>query len=397
MDSLRVERVKLTDAVATLRGPTNWRRWEKSLQIHVESYSSENWKLIVGEWTRPKALTDADAEALRKEYQTKVDRITTEINAANIMDIADGQLTQSIAATTAAPDLAPVKVTVELVLDRAAEQEKWDAINNRCISWIHNTVASNMQVYVSPEMTAFAIYSALKKVCVSTTHQAKSDKLRQFLTYAYGGSHPFEFVTKWHQLKEDYLAVFDKESHPPPELQLFIFMNAICAHGPVNLWLNTYTVDKTQTHEKNLEDIFQLFIGSETRRLANNPAQQPAANSAEAYKGKKGKKAGSNKPWCEHHKRHGHSYDKCYNNPANKDKPRGKGKGDDNDDDKKKEAETAHFSGYLSSASERSDGMLYLSSATVNNIKNTPGPSTEMVPVSTNGYDSNAMEIAMYE
>jgi hypothetical protein len=181
-------------------------------------------------------------------------------------------------------------------------------------------------------MTAFQVYSALKKVCESTTHQAKSDKLRQFLSYTYGGLHPVEFGLKWQRLKEDCLAVFDKESHPPPEQQLFIFINAVCAHGPVNLWLRRYTVDKTQTHEKNLEDIFQLFIGSENCRLANIPGQQHAANAAYAPKGKNGKKTDSDKPWCEHHERHGHSYDEYYNNPANKDKPRGKkGKTDDKD------------------------------------------------------------------
>jgi hypothetical protein len=183
------------------------------------------------------------------------------------MDIADGRLTRS-AAAKAAPDILPVRITLELVKDRrASDQEEWDTINKRCISWIHNTIAANLRVHVLPEMTAFEVYSALRTVCESTTHQLQTEKMRKWLNYVYKGSEPMDFVIKWQELRLDCLSA---SPYAPcePEMQIMVFITAAYAYAPVNQSLSTYVPNPKQRFAKNLEDVFRQFVRAENLRLA---------------------------------------------------------------------------------------------------------------------------------
>lgn len=192
--NLHDERAKITDAIATLKGPQNWRRWEQDFKIHIEAYSESNWRMITGEWARPATPTEAEAETQRDEFQQQSDEMAA---AFRLIDVAAGRVSLSTTPVTPVME-ASVRITTEMVHDRRkAEQVTWDKINKRCISWIHSKITPRMRVYVRSEMTAYEVYTALRKVCVSTSHQSKCDKLKQWLNYMYKGSKPMEFVAKW--------------------------------------------------------------------------------------------------------------------------------------------------------------------------------------------------------
>ena len=330
------------DEVPVLVGAKNWGKWDYMMKTFVVGVSEKYWDLITGVWQEPKLLSVADAQALIPEYQKEVDLLIQDFEFAAMLARLGNTTRETATGDMQSSILKDIVVTVDTVQrNRMRERNRWHLINNQCQYWIIRKLGHSMLGYCHDLTLAAEVYAKLKKTCESIHQQSKANALHSMVRWTYRGTKPIESVQKWKQKQQEYEDQIKPSQYLNASTISNMFLGAIGDAPGITPWLNTYNMDPKRSHEENLEDLYDSFVAAETHRLSSSSKLQAAANGGgddlPAGKTNSGVKSGdsskpnqkdrSHKPLCSHCKHHGHSWEDCYHNPINKDKPRKPGKG----------------------------------------------------------------------